>query len=974
MGTMGVNLRQLYQRPVAWFWYLFALSQSFTFMMILTDGNGAGNGAIMSYLIAVVVFAFVAGSLQVDILSKPFSYTLPGHKLIPRKFIVSVGVCVSLFVSLVFIFYPGLSMREALLSFVAAACFAFAIYILIASGSLIIRNEGSSGWLSLVVFVGAFYLGGPVFFESAIVKHPFAVIIPSVCVSVLLIVRVGNVDLGRRFCGQMYLGVLNSFNIAKAKRYREYRLAEKMEAKGLQDHVVGEAFFTEHMRSSHSSSVARSVWGSLYASFALFRLNTLRGFVSPFLMCVFAALFYGYFASVSSSAPFKMVNLIFFAPLIAASLLPLPICYSGYVPAGRKERFWASLVYAAAITAVVTCVMSLLAYSSLIIAPYMPSITYKGMDLSFCHMDPGLFYLSIIVMPIGFSLQLLIRDSWPKASIGIFVFSMVLALSVPFGFMFDGLMLGVRTSFLAVGFVLASWLFFIAVTWYHSAKRCLVGKAGGVIWPFFALLIILMAAYPVASYLFGVPVPKAPVDTALIVEAQHRAEISSPEIVGRPATIGPPKEYVHPISITGRARDEQGDVIIGAEIYLAAGHPGGRRLAKTRTDKNGEYRFTDVPLPIVGSDASHSGDSGAFQVFGIASGYALAWQPQKFMRAQIEHSSRRRLSSGVYGTGDAIELDLGFEKGSGFRGRIVDDEGNPIPNVRVSIRDGDSRWDRKNYKRSGGIDSLDALNEKAIVPPRIKTRVTDKEGFFEFSDLPSDHRWWLDVRPSGHPSRMVWVVTNDKGANESTSKDGVTIYRQDFELIFVRPREILFRVIYSDTGEPAEKVGVSYGLLATTDAQGYATGRLPDGKHKLWISPRFRTPYLSTTAEIEVTAESVDQPFVIPLQPAAIVNITVLDSDTGKPLEGVDVLEDGSILGWYSWEVETRTSRYVEPRTDETGKMQVLLDPGRHNISVRMKSSTSGDWQTAPVQHIDCKRGEPAEVLFKLKKTMMAAK
>ena len=453
----------------------------------------------------------------------------------------------------------------------------------------------------------------------------------------------------------------------------------------------------------------------------------------------------------------------------------------------------------------------------------------------------------------------------------------------------------------------------------------------------------------------------------------HGAEMSSPEIAGLTAKVGPPKEYLHPLSVTGRALDDQGNVIIGAEVYLAADYPGYRRLAKSITGENGVYRFTDVPLPIEGSDASHGGDSAAFQVFGTASGHALAWSPRKYMLAQTEHSSQSRRSSGQYGTADAIELDLVFGKATGFRGRIVDDEGNPIPNARVDIRHSDSQWDQENFNEFHSIDSLDALNEKAIVPPRIKSRVTDDHGIFEFSDLPRDHRWRLDVRPSGHPSRWIWVVTNDRGESESRSKDGVIIYRQDFELVFARPREILFQVICADTGDPAEKVGVSggtHGFLATTDAKGYATARIPNGRHRISISPRYRTPYLGTKAEIEVTDKSGDQPFVIQLPAAAILNITVLDSDTGEPLAGVDVLEGGGILGWYSWEVETWTSQYTEPRTDETGKMQVLLEPRRHSISVGMKSSALGGRKTAPYKSIDCKLGEPAEVMFSLKRAL----
>src|SRR5690606_16602299 len=108
---------------------------------------------------------------------------------------------------------------------------------------------------------------------------------------------------------------------------------------------------------------------------------------------------------------------------------------------------------------------------------------------------------------------------------------------------------------------------------------------------------------------------------------------------------------------------------------------------------------------------------------------------------------------------DQIEVGLRFQKPSPLRGRIVNDEGKPLAGTRIAIRYCDHQWDRKEYNLSGFEGSLTALNDPSIVPAEVKTRVTDADGRFEFTELPADYRWKLDVRPPGLSPKSIWAVT-----------------------------------------------------------------------------------------------------------------------------------------------------------------------------------------------------------------------
>jgi beta-lactamase regulating signal transducer with metallopeptidase domain/protocatechuate 3,4-dioxygenase beta subunit len=432
------------------------------------------------------------------------------------------------------------------------------------------------------------------------------------------------------------------------------------------------------------------------------------------------------------------------------------------------------------------------------------------------------------------------------------------------------------------------------------------------------------------------------------------------------------------VDFSGRALDAEGKPVAGATIYLASGNPDVERVAETATDREGAYQFNDLRLL-----ANPNQSGGGFELFGVSKDSALAWKPHLYIQRGTEpRKINWHPSAGVrteLAADQPIRIDLRFEQPQSFRGRLIDHRGEPIMGASVEIRYCDTEWDTQQYNIFSYQGSLNALNEQAIVPPDVKRRETNSEGEFEFTGLPANYRWWLWIQAKGHPTRTIWVVTNDEGTNVGQSADGQTIYRKDFEIVYEEARDVKFRVLLGDTGEPADRFGIAgAGFVVTTDSQGFATTRLPNGSHSISLLPRFQTPYLTTKHQLELSDEADAEAHIYRIDKAAIVNITVVDEATRVPIEGVDVWWDEpsgdgeganrTERGWRSWEVETRISHYNRPRTDDRGKMQVFFPPGKHLIGVGLddypKSYLTGRDRG---QIIDCLPGQKTEVTYTLR-------
>jgi hypothetical protein len=352
MRVLLANLKHFYQCRVLWFLYLFV-----AFNLLLLGGLGlrvhsfrgaaggiegtsfCGMGVICA--VSLVVGAIVA-SLQMDVISKPFSFCLPDHRTILRKLVLLVSLAVSLFVlSLEFakgsLWNPappylfGVSLTAyfvgvgvGLMSRYGAAVVFSATLALLLGGAMLDLRESSGYVVTTVSAIVAILLG----MGSAVAVWQW----------------LGRTGLFRRRCGKPWLGVAGLWNPGAWEKYRWVRLSAKA-SRALPSRA--ERFLFDTMSSCRYGSAAKHVWGALY-TWSLpgggGRSRTismgLLGLASGVVACHFPQI-----------GPFFVAN----ASVYGGDVLRNPPANSHLLVAGgRRERFFATMALIIVLGAIVT--------------------------------------------------------------------------------------------------------------------------------------------------------------------------------------------------------------------------------------------------------------------------------------------------------------------------------------------------------------------------------------------------------------------------------------------------------------------------------------------------------------------------------------------------------------------------------------------------------------------------------------------
>ena len=474
MSILTVNLKHLYQRRGLWLAYVFLGLFTFVGIAVSFKHPAARQGQFTGLVVLAFVVGLLLALLPIEVLSKPFSYCLPGHRKVVRKFIFSVAVVFNFLASLRFLWYPGLNSGQLVLA-VCSALFAGLIFywlgVWLAFG---FRNSAALiGFLPLVIFGGAFF-GLHRALERAIVEIPFGIILVGILSSIVVWIWLGDERWARRYCGVPGIGFFDAWNRDKMQKYRQVRLAKKWDKLRKHPSPWVETFFLGRMNRYDYVSTGRYIWGGLYTTFgiALSQLSQWKAAFSSAFCALLLVCFLGYMGPGGR-------NILFIMPVFMMAQMRLPVYSSMLISGGRNERYRCAMTQVITTAVLITALVTIVAALSLPLAAVMPDITLRGSTFTFHAMNIELFFVPLLMIPIVFTIQLIFyrKPIFMMLLIMLPIMLLIMLLCTT-GIVWNWhKQLGAMIKLISIiALLVLSWGTFLLVSRYVCMRRCLAGK------------------------------------------------------------------------------------------------------------------------------------------------------------------------------------------------------------------------------------------------------------------------------------------------------------------------------------------------------------------------------------------------------------------------------------------------------------------------------------------------------------------
>ncbi|QEH31974.1 ECF RNA polymerase sigma factor SigE [Aquisphaera giovannonii] len=438
-----------------------------------------------------------------------------------------------------------------------------------------------------------------------------------------------------------------------------------------------------------------------------------------------------------------------------------------------------------------------------------------------------------------------------------------------------------------------------------------------------------------------------------------------------------------PITVTGKATDEQGRPVVGATVYLASTRGISINgidapLGAATTGVDGSYRFDNARLPIV--KERDAPPWGTFQVYGTAPGHGFAWHEAWQYYPRRRPAERNTLAiTNVSFDGKPVVMDLRFPRRSFLAGRIVDESRRPIPGAEVRLRQCD-HLDISGRATNVNIRQFASIS---LAPASMTTTRTDEEGRFRIDGLPVECGFWVHVKHPDHALQTLFAATTEQSPTSfNYPRDSVHTWidpppAQTGPLLIVLDavRRVAVRTVLAETRQPASGVGVSasrgaYAIQAsgTSDADGRLELRLPPGQYDLYATATADgSDCVRTGGTLRVAAEPAELPFEFPVRSGSIVNFEVVDAETRQGVPGVSLrCIEGCDIN--RGRVQSRTGTVDDPVTDARGRLRAALCPGEQTFSILQLPPSSPYQPVGQPKSVTLRPGDTVTVRFELRR------
>lgn len=414
-------------------------------------------------------------------------------------------------------------------------------------------------------------------------------------------------------------------------------------------------------------------------------------------------------------------------------------------------------------------------------------------------------------------------------------------------------------------------------------------------------------------------------------------------------------------SLTVTVLDSDGKPLPGAEVHAPYVGDWGKPQPKRLTDENGKFklRFPTVPKEFRREMSN----------FGVSVSH----------KQHVQRSVMWTSSGGDVYAGMPEEVTIKLERGSTIGGVVQDEQGAPLPEVRVLLSgSGYNGFTMGNTERKSHEYSEVAESNK-----KFPAAVTDTSG-----------RWRYDRFPSDLEKVEVTFVRPDD-AQESFAPPGPDdVFRQrpPVSLAELKAQTAITKlhdgvtvrgIVVDENGKPLAGVTIKEGyghhnIIRAGEFTTDAKGRFERGHRapRQWIYTASRTDRATVSVVVQVGAGMSDARIVLP--PAKPISAIVTD-EAGAPLPNVDFKIDpyrteAQILDWsattdahgvvvwtnaptsavtfYASSKSLGANRKVKFAPGEAGKRIILSKTAAQKIAVRVKALDAETRQPVKVQAV----------------------
>jgi hypothetical protein len=423
-------MKMFAQMKTMYLWYFIMLMQ---LPGMLAFEKSDTQMAVFSLAIMAMLMGIVVAGLLKDIGVCPVTFCLPSQAKIPMKVII-IWACVAPSLLLVIrLFTPSFSespLYGAIAPFAAVEAFLFAIYFM--SASLIYMNDftGRIGYFGcstgrskfdfrnnnlanfafpLIVF--SVILGGSRI-SALMVKYPLQVSVLCSGIALYCGAKMHNSARRRELCGKEIVSNVQGWTPNKNAGMLLADFAEKN--RGGDKIAFAERLFTKTINNARST-VNRLTLGYIYNMIDCIGIRFWQAIFTQILVLIIWGYCFSNIGGTNHALDPRntVLCMIYIFPAFGALLWALPMHASLHVPAGRRDKFNATLISTVVLTALGTVIVFGVVVVDKLIAPWMPStlpfLPYTNPDAAFSFATPSLEFLWITpaIMPIGFAFSAL---------------------------------------------------------------------------------------------------------------------------------------------------------------------------------------------------------------------------------------------------------------------------------------------------------------------------------------------------------------------------------------------------------------------------------------------------------------------------------------------------------------------------------------------------------------------------------------